>query len=72
MLAEKNFEQITINEISYIANVNRGTIYLHYTDKYDLLDKAIDDHLRNLQESCVFKKDSENEFDTKESLLSII
>lgn len=32
------------------ANVNRGTIYFHYQDKYDLLDKLIETHLDELGE----------------------
>ncbi|TFE26951.1 TetR/AcrR family transcriptional regulator [Cohnella luojiensis] len=52
LFAEKGLEQITINDISERANVNRGTIYLHYADKYDLLDKCIDDHLNKMFISC--------------------
>lgn len=29
LMAEKDFDQITINEIAVRANVNRGTVYLH-------------------------------------------
>lgn len=32
LFSEKDFEQITINEIAERANVNRGTVYLHYSD----------------------------------------
>lgn len=52
LFSEKELEQITINDISDRANINRGTIYLHYKDKYDLLDKCIDDHLSNMFISC--------------------
>lgn len=52
----EKIEQITINEIADRANVNRGTIYLHYTDKYDLLDQCIDTYLKQLYESCMPKK----------------
>ncbi|MFB5265273.1 TetR/AcrR family transcriptional regulator [Paenibacillus enshidis] len=52
LFAEKNLEQITINDIADRANVNRGTVYLHYNDKYDLLDKLIDDHLNQLIAFC--------------------
>lgn len=52
LMAEKNFEDITIRDISDRANVNRGTIYLHYADKYDLLDKIIEEHIGNLRELC--------------------
>lgn len=52
LIGEKDFEQITINDIAERADVNRGTIYYHYTDKYDLLDKCLEAHLYHLIESC--------------------
>ncbi|WP_205669450.1 TetR/AcrR family transcriptional regulator [Brevibacillus formosus] len=52
LFTQKDLEHITINEIADRANVNRGTVYLHYNDKYDLLDKLIDDHLNKLTSLC--------------------
>jgi AcrR family transcriptional regulator len=52
LFSEKELEQITINEIADKANVNRGTVYLHYSDKYDLLDQCIEEHLNNLISFC--------------------
>ncbi len=52
LMAEKSFDDITIQDIADRADVNRGTIYLHYTDKYDLLDKMIEEHIDNLRELC--------------------
>lgn len=52
LMTEKNFDDITIRDISDRANVNRGTIYLHYMDKFDLLDKIIEEHINNLRELC--------------------
>lgn len=52
LFLEKDFEAITINDIADRANVNRGTIYLHYTDKYDLLDKCIEEHINELVSLC--------------------
>lgn len=52
LMSEKSFDDITIRDISDRANVNRGTIYLHYMDKYDLLDKLIEEHIGNLRELC--------------------
>lgn len=48
LIAEKNFEDITINEIADRANVNRGTVYFHYQDKYDLLNKCMEENLNNI------------------------
>ena len=39
LLNEKNFESLTISDIARQAEINRGTFYLHYLDKYDLMDK---------------------------------
>lgn len=55
LFTEKAFEHITINEIAERANVNRGTVYLHFSDKYDLLDTCIEDHINALISLC--KKD---------------
>ncbi|MFF2480936.1 TetR/AcrR family transcriptional regulator [Paenibacillus sp. NPDC058071] len=52
LMTEKSFEKITIQDLSDKANVSRGTFYLHYRDKYDLLDKLIDTHIEELRERC--------------------
>lgn len=39
LLEDHNFEQITVRQITELANINRGTFYLHYEDKYDLLEQ---------------------------------
>lgn len=52
LMTEKNFDDITIQDLSDRANVSRGTIYLHYLDKYDLLDKLIESHINELRERC--------------------
>jgi AcrR family transcriptional regulator len=52
LMAEKKFDDITIQDLSDRANVSRGTLYLHYMDKYDLLDKLIESHIDELRERC--------------------
>ncbi len=39
LINEKGFEAITVSDIADRANINRGTFYLHYRDKFDLLDQ---------------------------------
>jgi len=58
ILEKKPLESITIGEITKIAKINRGTFYLHFEDKYDLLEQMeqqlISDlgaHLDKLQSS---------------------
>ncbi|MGJ7912945.1 TetR/AcrR family transcriptional regulator [Neobacillus sp. LXY-1] len=52
LMAERNFDQITIQEIADRANVGRRTVYAHYLDKFDLLEKLIDEHLEELERIC--------------------
>ncbi|WP_138751294.1 TetR/AcrR family transcriptional regulator [Paenibacillus sinopodophylli] len=68
LIGEKDFEKITINEIADRADVNRGTVYSHYTDKYDLLDKCLETELYQLVESCS-AVDEEEPYPTENSLL---
>ncbi|WP_342045775.1 TetR/AcrR family transcriptional regulator [Bacillus sp. OTU530] len=51
LMLEKNFDQITLQDISDRANVGRRTIYHHYMDKYDLLDKLMEEHINKLRET---------------------
>ncbi|WP_166626346.1 TetR/AcrR family transcriptional regulator [Jeotgalicoccus sp. S0W5] len=47
LLKEKSFENITIQDISQTAMINRGTFYTYYKDKYEVIEsyqaKMIDD-----------------------------
>ena len=58
LLAEKGFEKITINDIAERANINRGTVYLHYVDKFDLLDKCIETYVEQLLHHCANSADT--------------
>lgn len=57
LMSEKDFDSITIQEISYRANINRATVYLHYMDKFDLLDKVIEEHIKNMSDICKAEAD---------------
>jgi len=59
LLAENGFDKITIRDVAERADVNRGTIYLHYADKYDLLDRCIQSYVDPLLEHCLPSTDSE-------------
>lgn len=52
LMSEKSFDHITIQDISDRANVGRRTIYDHYIDKFDLLDKLIEEHINELRKLC--------------------
>ncbi len=50
LMKEKSFDKITIKDITDKANINRATFYLHYMDKYDLLEKSQNDILNEIRE----------------------
>ncbi|MGF9910685.1 TetR/AcrR family transcriptional regulator [Brevibacillus porteri] len=53
LMSEKEFESITINQIAVEANVNRGTVYLHFDDKYDLREQCIAAQINQLLRHCM-------------------
>ncbi|MGB8000436.1 MAG: TetR/AcrR family transcriptional regulator C-terminal domain-containing protein [Anaerobacillus sp.] len=48
LMAEKEYEKITIANITNEATVNRATFYLHYQDKEELLLQTVDEMLHQL------------------------
>lgn len=40
-LDKKGFDAITVSDLTRYARINRGTFYLHYLDKFDLVDKLV-------------------------------
>lgn len=62
LLKEKNFTKISVQDITKAADINRGTFYLHYLDKYDLLDRMeslllerLEEHLHQLDPGKLLK-----------------
>lgn len=48
LMKEKGFEGITVNELAAKADINRGTFYLHYRDKQDLLEQSEDEIINEI------------------------
>lgn len=48
LLDEKSFEHISVKDITDRALISRNTFYLHYADKYELLNRVCDDLIRKL------------------------
>ncbi|MDO4666865.1 MAG: TetR/AcrR family transcriptional regulator [Streptococcus sp.] len=57
LLKEEPFETISVTAICKKAGVNRGTFYLHYVDKYDLIDKLKEEVLNELDEIKSYSND---------------
>ena len=56
LLLKKSFSEITVREISELADVNRGTFYTHYRDTADLLyqlENAFLDKLRDINVTVI-------------------
>ena len=56
MLGQTEFDAITVKDIADRANISRKTFYLHYVDKYDLLNTLVGRHLDDLAVICEEKK----------------
>ena len=68
LLVEKGFEEITVKDLTERADINRGTFYLHYESKYDLLEQSQNEILEELSEfirkvspSLIIQSHSQNE-----------
>lgn len=48
LITEKGIDRLSVTDVARRAGVNRGTVYLHYTDKYDLLHKLENETLEEL------------------------
>ena len=43
LMEEKEIRDISVKELTDLADINRGTFYLHYNDIYDLLAQMEDE-----------------------------
>jgi len=56
MLLDVGFDAITVKNLTEKADISRKTFYLHYLDKYDLLNGIVDEMIRDLTDLCEKKK----------------
>ena len=57
MLLDVGFDAITVKDLTEKADISRKTFYLHYLDKFDLLNELVDEMMRDLTDLCEKKKD---------------
>ena len=60
LISTKAFRDITINDIAKGTVINRSTFYLHYTDKYKLLDTLVNQKIRKVMETISSKAHIKN------------
>lgn len=49
LVSEKTFEKVAVSDIADKAMINRATFYLHYQDKYDLLNSLENEVLNSIE-----------------------
>lgn len=49
LIEQKGFDAVSVNDIAARADINRGTFYLHYRDKYDLLEQVEAEIVRDVE-----------------------
>lgn len=64
LIKEKSIKNISVREIADLADLNRGTFYIHYKDVYDLLEQIEDEMFEGFNQvldkhsAAEIKKDS--------------
>lgn len=58
LLEEKDFDDITVRDLTTRAEINRGTFYVHYKDKNELMDECQQEIMRGM--SDIAKKNLQN------------
>ena len=58
LLQEKQAKEITVKELTELADMNRGTFYLYYKDIFDMLEK-IEDSLFDALDAIVDRHEEE-------------
>lgn len=53
LIEEKGFETLTVTDITQKASLHRGTFYLHFRDKYDLVLQLENDVIQNFEKILI-------------------
>lgn len=79
MLETTDFSKITVNDICINANVSRGTFYLYFEDKYDLLKfsikelgKIILERAEHVELESIFKSIIEILYEKRNIMMNLI
>lgn len=57
LIRKKPLEKITVTEIASLAEINKGTFYLHYADIYELYREFLREHIEETADSIPFYAD---------------
>lgn len=53
LIQEKDFQKITVHDIVKEADINRGTFYLHFEDKYDMMNSFENEMIEKIEKVIV-------------------
>ena len=56
LIEKKGFDNLSVSEIATRANINRGTFYLHYRDKFELLEQTLNDVVEDVKKIFISSK----------------
>lgn len=57
LIDEKGFDALSVKDITTRADINRGTFYLHYQDKFNLLEQTETEIIQDIQ-NIILQTDS--------------
>lgn len=60
LLNTKGFDNLTVSDLARGSDINRGTFYLHYVDKYDLMEKLEMEVIYDLKQIMLLDSDKSN------------
>lgn len=71
LMQEKQIKEITVRELTDLADMNRGTFYLYYRDVYDMLEKLEDSMFEALDSIAALHENDAARQETKPILLDV-
>ncbi|MBQ8954975.1 MAG: TetR family transcriptional regulator C-terminal domain-containing protein [Clostridia bacterium] len=71
LLQKKQINEITVKELTDLADMNRGTFYLYYKDMFDMLEKIEDSMFEALEGIVSLHEDEDVSAQTKPILMDL-
>lgn len=64
LLEESEFDKVSVTDITQRAQINRNTFYLHYSDKFNLVNSILIDFVQELSQQALKVIDQAEKPDT--------